>query len=78
MVASVGETAQLRAALGKKFTIVTPGIRLPENEASDQKRIATPSHARQAGSDFIVVGRPIIEAKDPQSMAEAILKDWNL
>lgn len=77
IVASVGETAQLRVALGKNFTIVTPGIRLPDNEVGDQKRIATPSHAREAGADFIVVGRPIIEAKDPGRMSEEILRDWN-
>ncbi len=76
VVASVGETAQLRATLGKNFTIVTPGIRLPDNEIGDQKRIATPAHAREAGADFIVVGRPILEAKHPETVAEEILKDW--
>lgn len=76
VVASVGEAAQLRTTLGKNFTIITPGIRLPENSTDDQKRVATPQHARSAGADFIVVGRPIIESRDPGEAAESILKDW--
>jgi orotidine-5'-phosphate decarboxylase len=76
VVASVGETAELARQLGKNFTIVTPGIRLPENNVGDQKRVATPAHARAAGSHFIVVGRPIIESRDPGDMAEQILRDW--
>jgi orotidine-5'-phosphate decarboxylase len=76
VVASVGETAALRAALGNQMIIVTPGIRMPTNEVGDQKRVATPSHARQAGSNFIVVGRPIVEAKDPGLAAEEIMNDW--
>jgi orotidine-5'-phosphate decarboxylase len=76
VVASVGETAHLRKLLGAKIAIVTPGIRLPEGEAGDQKRIATPAHAREAGATFIVVGRPIIEAKKPEFIAEQIMLDW--
>lgn len=76
VVASVGETSALRQQLGKGMTIVTPGIRLPDGQVGDQKRVATPGHARQAGSDFIVVGRPIVEAKDPKDAARQILTDW--
>ncbi len=76
IVASVGETAALRSQLGAGFTIVTPGIRLPEGPIGDQKRVATPGHAREAGASFIVVGRPILEARDPGTLAEAILADW--
>jgi orotidine-5'-phosphate decarboxylase len=76
IVASVGETATLRKIVGKNFTIVTPGIRLPDNAVGDQKRVATPAHARQAGSSFIVVGRPILEAKDPEAVAAAMMTDW--
>ena len=76
IVASVGETAALRRQLGKDFTIVTPGIRLPDNAVGDQKRVATPAHAREAGASFIVVGRPILEAKDPEAVAAAMLTDW--
>jgi orotidine-5'-phosphate decarboxylase len=77
VVASVGEAAQLRQALGTSFSIITPGIRLPDNEIGDQKRVATPQHARESGADFIVVGRPIIESKKPEQVAEEILRDWN-
>ena len=76
IVASVGETAALRQLLGPKFTIVTPGIRMPDGAAGDQKRVATPGHARFAGASFIVVGRPIIEARDPDELAAAVLADW--
>jgi len=76
IVASVGETATLRKIVGKDFVIITPGIRLPDNAVGDQKRVATPAHARAAGSSFMVVGRPILEARDPESVAAAILQDW--
>jgi orotidine-5'-phosphate decarboxylase len=76
IVASVGETKELRQLLGPKFTIVTPGIRMPDGVAGDQKRVATPGHAREAGATFIVVGRPIIEAKKPDDVAAAVLADW--
>ncbi len=76
IVASVGETAALRKLVGKNFTIVTPGIRMPDNAVGDQKRVATPAHARQAGASFIVVGRPILEARDPAKLAASILTDW--
>lgn len=76
VVASVGETVQLRRFLGNKIKIITPGIRMPEDSIGDQVRTATPQHARESGADFIVVGRPIIESKDPGLVAERILKDW--
>ena len=76
VVASVRETATLRDLLGPRFTIVTPGIRLPGDAAADQKRIATPRAARAAGSTFIVVGRPLVEAKKPDQVAADILRDW--
>ena len=77
VVASVGETAALRQTLGPDFTIVTPGIRLPDGVMGDQKRVATPGHARTAGATFIVVGRPLIESRDPALTAKQILKDWS-
>ncbi len=76
VVASVGEAAELRSVLGPRFSIITPGIRLPDGAVGDQKRIATPRRAREAGADFIVVGRPILESKDPARTAEDILRDW--
>ncbi len=62
--------------LRKKFPdaiLVTPGIRPVSAQINDQKRVATPSMAAKAGSDFIVVGRPILEAKDPAKVAMEIL-----
>ncbi|MCG3206035.1 MAG: Orotidine 5'-phosphate decarboxylase [Elusimicrobia bacterium] len=76
VVASVGETSLLRKGLGPHLTIVTPGIRLADNALGDQKRVATPADAKRAGANFIVVGRPILDAKDPGLMAEHIMRDW--
>ena len=73
VVCSAQEAKLLRKSLGKNFLIVTPGIRSPGSDKADQKRIATPECARQAGADFMVVGRPILEAKDPlKAIAELV------
>lgn len=73
VVASVEEAALVRGRLGKGFIIVTPGIRPSGTDAGDQKRAATPAMAMQSGSDFIVVGRPIIQAPSPRQAALEIL-----
>ncbi|MDO8675631.1 MAG: orotidine-5'-phosphate decarboxylase [Candidatus Omnitrophota bacterium] len=73
VVASVEEAALVRGRLGKGFIIVTPGIRPAGTDAGDQKRAATPAAAMQSGSDFIVVGRPIIQAPSPRQAALKIL-----
>lgn len=75
VVASPQEAKAIRKELGKDFLIVTPGIRPAWAAAGDQKRIAAPRSAIDAGADFIVVGRPITEAKDPLSAAKDILKE---
>lgn len=75
VVASPREIAALRRACGPRFTIVTPGIRLPAAAAHDQARVATPAAALQAGADFLVVGRPITQAPDPAAAAQAILTE---
>ena len=65
----------LRAIVGDKLTLVTPGIRPAGADAGDQKRIATPAAAIAAGADYLVVGRPIIAAPDPKAAAEAIVAE---
>jgi len=78
VVCSVEETANIRKMLGEDFIIVTPGIRPIGSEISDQKRIATPRQAIEAGSDYIVVGRPIIEAPDPLAVANKMLEEMGM
>jgi orotidine-5'-phosphate decarboxylase len=64
VVCSTREVAFLRKKIKAKFLIVTPGIRPNKTSCDDQKRIATVQEAFLAGSDFLVIGRPILEAKD--------------
>lgn len=65
IVCSVHEAVAVRKACGNDFIIVTPGIRPKGAKADDQKRVATAEEAIAAGADYLVVGRPILEAKDP-------------
>lgn len=64
-VASVQECKAVKAVCGEEFLVATPGIRLAGGDVHDQKRVATPADARDAGSDFLVVGRAITAAADP-------------
>src|SRR3954465_8187384 len=77
VVASPLETAAIRAACGNDFVIVTPGIRgtAAGTERNDQVRTLGPAEAVQAGATYIVVGRPIIDAKDPRAAAAAIVEE---
>lgn len=59
----------------QRLLIATPGIRPPGSSADDQKRIATPAEAIQAGADYIIVGRPIIAQPNPRQRAETIIRD---
>jgi orotidine-5'-phosphate decarboxylase len=72
LVSSPEEAATLRRIVGHQMNLVTPGIRPAGGAAGDQKRIMTPGRAIAAGSDYLVVGRPIMEASDPKAAAEAI------
>jgi orotidine-5'-phosphate decarboxylase len=74
VVCSPHEVARLKGLYDGKLTLVTPGIR-PAARGDDQKRAMTPAQARAAGSNFIVVGRPIIAADDPAAAAAAVLED---
>lgn len=73
VVCSAQEATSLKTALGKGFKLVTPGIRLPEDSADDQKRICTPKQALQNGSDFLVIGRSITGANSPTEKLKHIL-----
>jgi orotidine-5'-phosphate decarboxylase len=72
VVASPHEIGLVRRACGPGFLVVTPGIRPAGSAKDDQARTATPEAALAAGADYIVVGRPILQAKDPRAAAEAI------
>jgi len=75
VVCSALEIASLRAALGPDFILVTPGIRPKGADIGDQKRIMTPTDAIKAGSDYLVIGRPITAAPDPAAAAQKIVED---
>jgi len=75
LVTAVHETAALRSRFGNEPVLVTPGIRLPGDDKGDQKRVATPSLAVQAGASFLVVGRTILNAPNPNAAAQAVLDD---
>jgi len=71
VISSPLEIEIIKKTCGKEFEVVTPGIR-PLKADDDQKRVATPEFAIKTGANYIVVGRPIIEAKDPKEVAKNI------
>jgi orotidine-5'-phosphate decarboxylase len=72
LVCSPEEAAALRKIVGHQMVLVTPGIRPAGAASGDQKRIMTPGRAIAAGADYLVVGRPVMEAADPKAAADAI------
>ncbi|MGO2182711.1 MAG: orotidine-5'-phosphate decarboxylase [Pseudoalteromonas nigrifaciens] len=74
VVCSAQEAQQLKAELGAGFKLVTPGIRPVGSDAGDQKRIMTPKQAIDAGSDYLVIGRPITQADNPVTVLEDVNK----
>lgn len=74
VVCSALEVPKIKEILGDEFICVTPGIRLKTNSSDDQKRVVTPEDARELGSDYIVVGRPITKAENPVSAYKEIRK----
>lgn len=75
VVAAPHEVAGIRAACGRRFIIVSPGIRPQRGKRNDQRRVMTPEDAVRAGVDYIVVGRPIMEAKDPLRAAREMISE---
>ena len=65
VVCSPLEAGKVHEVCGEKFFTITPGVRFADGDVGDQKRVATPAKAREWGSDYIVVGRPITQAEDP-------------
>ena len=65
VVCSPLEAGKVHAACGQAFVTVTPGVRFADGDVGDQVRVTTPARARELGSDYIVVGRPITQAEDP-------------
>ena len=78
VVCSPLEAGMVKAACGSGFLTVTPGIRFADAAADDQVRITTPARAREIGSDYIVVGRPITAAPDPVAAYERCLNEFAL
>jgi orotidine-5'-phosphate decarboxylase len=75
LVCSAEEAGKLRNIVGPSMALVTPGIRPAGSAAGDQKRVMSPARAIAAGADYLVVGRPVVEAADPKSAAEAVVSE---
>jgi orotidine-5'-phosphate decarboxylase len=75
IVCSPEEAAALRKLVGHRMSLVTPGIRPAGSATGDQKRIMTPARAITAGADYLVVGRPVLEAADPKAAADSIVAE---
>ncbi|MFQ5851287.1 MAG: orotidine-5'-phosphate decarboxylase [Candidatus Binatia bacterium] len=75
VVASPHEVARIRAACGRRFIIVSPGIRPQGKGREDQRRVMTPGEAIRMGADYIVVGRPIVETRDPLRGVKEIVSE---
>lgn len=76
VVCSALEVRRIKDKLGEDFITVTPGIRPADGEIGDQARVVTPQMAREIGSDYIVVGRPITKASNPVEAYQQIKKDF--
>ena len=76
VVCSPLEASLIKETCGKEFMAVTPGIRFADAASDDQVRITTPARAREIGSDFIVVGRPITAAEDPVAAYNRCIEEF--
>ena len=76
VVCSPLEAARVHACCGEDFLTVTPGVRFADGDRGDQKRVMTPKQAKEIGSDYIVVGRPITQAADPVAAYERCCEEF--
>ena len=76
IVCSPLEAGKVHDTCGKKFLTITPGVRFADGEVGDQKRVMTPAQAKEIGSDYIVVGRPITAAADPVAAYERCVVEF--
>lgn len=76
VVCSPLESGKVHEVCGENFLTVTPGVRFAENDKGDQSRVMTPAQAKEIGSDYIVVGRPITAADDPVAAYERCVADF--
>jgi len=76
VVCSPLEAGTVKEGCGEGFFTVTPGVRFADGDVGDQKRIATPARAKELGSDYIVVGRPITQAEDPVAAYERCVAEF--
>ena len=76
VVCSPLEAQKVHEVCGKDFLTVTPGVRFADGDIGDQKRVMTPAQAKEIGSDYIVVGRPITAADDPVAAYERCIKEF--
>ena len=76
VVCSPLEAGKVHARCGGDFLTVTPGVRFADGEVGDQKRVTTPARARELGSDYIVVGRPITQAADPVAAYQRCVEEF--
>ena len=76
VVCSPLESPAVHETCGKEFLTVTPGVRFADGDKVDQVRVTTPEKAKELGSDYIVVGRPITQAQDPASAYRSRVKEF--
>lgn len=76
VVCSPLEAGKVHETCGKEFLTVTPGVRFADGDVGDQKRVMTPAQAKEIGSDYIVVGRPITAAADPVAAYERCVREF--
>ncbi len=76
VVCSPLEAAAVHERCGNEFLTITPGVRFADGDVQDQKRVMTPKQAKEAGSDYIVMGRPITQADDPVEAYKRAVKEF--